>query len=251
MFKYFFLSKENLPDNVGFSLYDNQHLTWLFLITLFIIVLSKKYKEMSSYKKNITKKILGSSILLTEVFYQSILIFTGQFNVNYLPLHLCSLSVFLCFYDSFRPNNLVKEFIYCLGMPGALAALLFPNWTMCPLFNFIHINSFVSHGLIVAYPIILLRANELNPNYKRLPSCLLYLLIASTPIYFLNKILNTNFFFLNSPSEGSPLVSLENWLGNPGYIVGMLFMVLICWIVLYIPVFAKTLHIKKRNLLKA
>lgn len=251
MFKYFFLSKDNLPKNIGFVLYDKYHITWLCLILLFILIISIRYKSMTYKKKELTRKICGSLILSTEIYYQTILIITKQFNINYLPLHLCGIAIFLCFYDSLHPNDIVREFLYCLCMPGALMALLFPNWTAYPLLNFANINSFILHGLLICYPIMIMCSKEFIPDYKRLPTCAFLLVAISTPIYFFNKIFNTNFLFLNTPSQGSPLVILEDWLGNPGYILGMLIMVFVCWIILYIPIIIKNLHIKKRNLLEA
>lgn len=250
MFEYFFTSRENLPSNLGFSFYDSYHLSWLFFIILFIIMISGKYKSLSTKKRDIFKKILGSCILGTEIIFDFILIITHQFNVNYLPFHLCGIAILLCFYDVFFPNDIVREFLFCSCMPGAVSALLFPNWADFPILNFSSIDSFIVHSLLVCYPIMLVHSNEFFPDYKRLPTCLLLLFSIAFPIYFFNKIFNTNFLFINTPSEGSPLVVLENWLGNPGYILGMLVMVLLCWLILYIPVIIKKIYISKRNIYK-
>lgn len=250
LLEYFFLSKENLPSGVGFSLYDNCHLTWLCLISFFIVIISIRYKTMTKEKKDITRKILGVLTLLTEVYYQSVLLITGQYNINYLPLHLCSVGIFLCYYDAFFPKDIIREFLYCMCMPGAFMALLFPNWTVCPLMNFNHINSFIVHGLIVCYPVMLMWSKEFTPNYKRLPMCGAILLTLVIPIYFFNKIFDTNFLFVNTPSEGSPLIVLENWLGNPGYIFGMLMMIFLFWSMLYTPVLIKNIQLKRNGLLE-
>ncbi len=244
MFRYFFLAKENVPSDMGFEFYDGYHLSWLCLISLFVIVISIGYKKTKLKDRHTFRKIYGTVVLLTEVYYQLVLLITGQYNVNYLPFHLCGLAIFLCFYDCFKPNDVIREFLYCLCMPGALMALLFPNWSDCPIFNFSSINSFIVHGLLVAYPVMLINAKEFSPDYKKLPKCGCLLTAIACPMYFFNKIFDTNFLFINTPSEGSPLVALEDWLGNPGYIFGMMFMVMLCWFVLYIPVVIKNLHIK-------
>ncbi|MBP0979918.1 MAG: YwaF family protein [Oscillospiraceae bacterium] len=244
IFKYFFVARENIPRDVGFSLYDQYHLSWLCLIALFIVIISIRYKSSQEAKKKFFRKILGSVILLSEVYYQAVLIITRQFNINYLPLHLCGISIFLCFFDSIRPKDSVREFLYCLGLPGALSALLFPNWVVYPVLNFASINSFVVHGLIIAYPVMIMSSGEFFPDYKRLPKCFMILINIAIPIYFFNKIFDTNFLFINTPSDGSPLVALETWLGNPGYILGMFVLVFICWGILYTPVLIKNLHIR-------
>lgn len=249
-FKYFFTARENIPKDIGFSLYDKYHLRWICLIALFIVIISIRYKNSQDFKRQIFRKILGISALLSEVYYQTVLIITKQFNINYLPLHLCGLSIFLCFFDSIKSKLILREFLFCLGLPGALFAILFPNWLIYPALNFASINSFIVHGLLMAYPVVIMVGGEFVPDYKRLPKCFLILINIAVPIYFFNKMFNTNFLFINTPSDGSPLVALEAWLGNPGYILGMVILVFICWGVLYTPILIKDLHIKKRELIK-
>ena len=48
----------------------------------------------------------------------------------------------------------------------------------------------------------------------------LFLLITVPPTYFYNKTFGTNFMFINRPLKGSPLETLEQILGNPGYLIG-------------------------------
>lgn len=244
MFKYFFVEADNLPKNVGFNMYGPAHISWLCIICLFVIFMSVTYKKMPDAKRRKTRKILGTIILITEIYYQFVLIITGQAKIGYLPLHLCGIAIFLCFLDAFKPNAVIRDFIYCLCMPGALMALLFPSWTMYPIINFANINSFVSHGLLLAYPIMLIYAGELIPDYKNLPMCSLLLLLIVVPMYFFNKIFDTNFLFLNDPYEVVPCIIFERWFGNPGYIFGMAISLVIGCSILYMPIYIKN---KKNN----
>ena len=52
--------------------------------------------------------------------------------------------------------------------PGALAALLFCNWTCYPFWNFMNIHSFVFHGWIVCYFVMRYRGGEIRPHYRGL-----------------------------------------------------------------------------------
>jgi len=40
-----------------------------------------------------------------------------------------------------------------------------------------------------------------------------------TVVYPLNKALDTNFAFVSTPADGSPLVAVASVFGNPGYLV--------------------------------
>ena len=49
---------------------------------------------------------------------------------------------------------------------GAMAALLFPDWTRYPLFNYMHINTFLIHGLLVLVPVLVLTSGRYRPSIK-------------------------------------------------------------------------------------
>lgn len=62
-----------------------------------------------------------------------------------------------------------------------------------------------------------------------------YFLILVAVIYPLNKVLDTNFFFLNYPPEGTPFVVFEELLGNPGFIIAFAALLVTVWTLLYLP----------------
>ena len=55
-----------------------------------------------------------------------------------------------------RPNLacLLYTSLYTLCLPGAAAALLFPEWSAYPQWNFMNLNSFLVHGLLILFPIL-------------------------------------------------------------------------------------------------
>ena len=54
------------------------------------------------------------------------------------------------------------------------------------------------HALLVLYPVLLV-AGGYRPSVRRVPMVLAFLFGSALPIYFLNKPLQTNFYFLNNP----------------------------------------------------
>ena len=91
------------------------------------------------------------------------------------------------------------------------------------------------HILLVMYPLVLLFSHELRPDVKQLPKCLLFLLAAGIPLFFLNKALDTNFMFLNRADTGNPLSLFEAWLGRPWYIIGYIPLISVVWFLMYWP----------------
>jgi uncharacterized membrane protein YwaF len=120
-------------------------------------------------------------------------------------------------------------------MPGALFALLFPGWTGSPADSFFSLNSFFVHTLLFAYPLTLLFSRILTPSVKRLPLCLGLIMLAAAPIYFLDKAVGANFFFLNFSPPGSPLEFFDRLWGRPWYIMGFAPILAAVWAVQYLP----------------
>lgn len=174
-------------------------------------------------------------IVLSEAAREIGLALNHAYTVGDLPLHICSLAVFLSLIYAIRPFKIVGEYLYCLCMPGALFALLFPGWVGLPQTSFFSLNSFFVHTLLFSYPLTLLCARRLRPAAKRLPLCLLLLCAAAVPIYFFDQKTGANFFFLDYPPAGSPLALFADWWGVPGYIFGYFPLFAAVWAVLYLP----------------
>ena len=123
--------------------------------------------------------------------------------------------------------------MYSLNLPGTCLALLFPNWNPLPPWNAFTILAFSMHGLLLLVPICMLASRDLQPSAKRLPACLLSLLLACIPISLVNRQLGTNFFFLARPSRNSPLSWAAQYLGNPGYLLIIPGLIALIWGILY------------------
>lgn len=235
-FQNYFLHKSQLPGNVGFEMFGTVHLIWLAGIVMTVLGFCKFYKMLSQDGRKSCQRKLSLAMLLLEIYKDGVLIATGAFSLKYLPLHLCSMAIFIYMIHSFKPNYITSEIIYSLCLPGAFLALLFPTWTAYPVINFIHLHSFILHALLIIYPFILLNAGDLIPNSKNLWISAVFLMGVVPPMYGFNKIFDTNFLFINKPSEiNASLIILERELGNPGYLLGYIAIVLIIWCFLYLP----------------
>jgi len=210
----FFVTKDTIPEGVGFSTFGPMHLIWLAAIVLCIITAAIVYKRLDDQKRKIMRVVIGSAILLLEISKDIFHGIVGEFGVGYLPLHLCGINILLIGFDLFIQNNIVRNFLYYFSIAGASLALLFPNWTSLPCWNFSCIHSFSIHGLLVMYPILLVAGGEVKPDLKTMPKCILLLIGMAIPIYFVNLAFDTNFMFLMRPDKGNPLEMFEQLLGN-------------------------------------
>lgn len=231
--QYFLETTETIEEGVGFSHYDSLHLIWLAIFVTVTVINCIFYRKLSLAGKKRWKKTVALLLIADELFKVIMLVIGGRYLPTYLPLHLCSINIFIISIHAWRPSKLLSGFLYTVGIPGTLAALLFPSWTELPLLNFMHLHSFTVHILLALYPIVLGTAGELKPEVKRLPQYLLLLVGMAIPIYGINLLLDTNFMFLMSASKGNPLYLFEQIWGN--HLYGFPVLIVAVLIVMYVP----------------
>lgn len=240
----FFYTKDTVPEGLGFKTFDATHLIWLLCLATVCIAAAVIYRRLSGEKKNIMRIILGGFIVLQEVLKDIIAYAVGDFGVGHLPFHLCGISIVLIGFDTIKPTKAVRNFLYYIGIPGAALALLFPNWTTLPPFNFFHIHSFTVHALIVLYPLLLVTNGEVKPTIKTMPKAIILLIALAIPIYFINLACDTNFMFLMEPETGNPLGLFEKYLGS--HLWGFPVLLPIVMFVMYLPIFIAS-RLKKKQ----
>jgi hypothetical integral membrane protein (TIGR02206 family) len=235
MMEYFFTAQEKMPAGLGFELYGKTHMAWLCAIAAFGVVMCLVYRRMGEKARRRTGIIMALTMVALEILKDAVLVYTGQFQLNYLPLDLCGIAIFGEAACAIWPGEIKKELGYCLFLPGAVMALIFPNWTPMPVMNFFHLHSFVLHGLLTVYPIMLIAGGDHRPNIRNLPKCFCIGLAMCVPIYIFDRVFDENFFFLNTPSPNSPLSLFETWLGSPGYLICFPVMAAALWFFMYLP----------------
>jgi len=220
------------PAAAGFKPYAAGHILWLFgafLLWMGIYALCKNADERR-YRR--LKICLAGLSLLMQLARALILRLRGDYGLSQLPLHLCSISVYLCFVYALCPKRLAAQFLFAFSLPGWLLALLFPGWRGWALQDAVCILSFLLHILPAGFVLALLFSGELRPDIRQLPRCIGLMLAAALPVYIINKKTGQNFMFLSYPPEGTPL-ELFSFLGRPGYLLGMLPMAGLIWLGLY------------------
>ncbi len=230
----FFTTKDYIPADVGFKAFGIGHLIWLGVLVIASYLTALFYKRFDFKKRNTMRIILGAVIIGLEIIKDIAVIIKGEFEIGYLPFHLCGINILLIAFDLFKPTKVVRNFLYYFCIPGALLALLFPNWTALPFFNFFNIHSFLIHITLVMYPIMLTFNGDIPLDIKYMPRCIGLLVAMAIPIYFLNFVWNTNFMFLKESDVGNPLELFETLLGN--HLWGFLILLPLVMFIMYIPI---------------
>lgn len=231
---YFLVTMETVPDGVGFELFGSVHIAWLAAFVVVTILNCLWYRRLPNYKRRKWQLAVVGLLLIDEMFKIAVLLAGGNYTWSYLPLHLCSVNIFLILWHVVKPSEMLGNFLYAFCIPGAIAALLFPMWTSLPTTSALHFHSFTTHILLALYPIVLTVSGEIQPEAKQLPMCLLSLLLLAIPVYGLNLLLGTNFMFLMWAPEGNPLCWFAQKWGN--HLTGFPVITVFVLLVMYLPI---------------
>ena len=230
----FFKTKDSIPEGLGFSTFDLTHLAWLVFGLLFCIGACLLYRKLASKSQRTMLIVLGSYIFFQEMLKNVIVAAVEEFSWGYLPFHLCGINILLIAFDVIKPTKIVRGFLYYFCIPGAALALLFPNWTSQPFFNFFHLHSFTIHILLVAYPLLLVTSGQIKIDLKAAAKSLVLLLALAVPVYGLNLLWGTNFMFLMRPDSGNPLEMFEKLLGS--HLWGFPILLPVVLLIMYLPI---------------
>ena len=113
-----------------------------------------------------------------------------------------------------RRTETLKNFLYLICIPGALAAMLFPSWSALPTTSFMYWHSSSVHLLLVAFPVILTIGGEIRPDWHYLPKVLGLLVAFAAVALVANLIWGTNFMFLMYGEPGNPLYWFQTHWGS-------------------------------------
>lgn len=212
--QYFWDTVETVQDGIGFSYFEWPHLVWLAVFVLVVAVLSFVYRRLGSTGRQRMRWAMAAGLVLNELFKLVGLFIGGTWLPKYLPLHICSINIFLIALHSVRPSQLLNNYLYAVGIPTAIIALLVPSWNELPQCNFMNIHSFTVHIQLAAYPLVLTLGGDIRPQLRYLWKDLLFAVGMAIPVYGINLLLETNFMFLMEAEAGNPLLWFEKTMGN-------------------------------------
>ncbi len=220
----FFSAAPDVPNGVGFVPFGWFHLGWLLAVAALCGVFLRYGTGWSAQRSVCVRKIATAAMAGSEIVRLVILALGGSLNRGVLPLHLCSMAVWLCLLHAWRGWDWTGQTLYGLCLPGACAALLFPDWTGYPPQNYFCLHSFAIHGATVVYIVTQGAVGAIVPRRAAWYKPLLFLGAVLPPVYVLDRVWNVNYCFLLRPSHGSPLELLGR-LGTgwylPAYLAGM------------------------------
>lgn len=234
-FAYLFACSETIPAGLGFPLFGTGHVTWLLAIAAVCILVCRAYRRRDEKGRLRIRRVLSTLLIADELLKIGVLSATGCYTAEYLPLHVCSINIFICLWYTLKPNRIAPEILYALSLPGAIVALCVPTWVRLPFLNLMSFHSFSVHGMLLLYPLLLLAGGEYRPSLGRLWIPGLFVAVLSPALYLFNCRFSTNFMFLNGTEENIVLETVQGVAGERFYIAGLGVLVLLVWLLFYLP----------------
>jgi hypothetical integral membrane protein (TIGR02206 family) len=145
-------------DGAPFELFGTPHIIALMIVALVNVALLVFGRRLLPRWRKIVRYTLASVLIVNEALWLLWLWTTGQTSIQTaLPLHLCSILVWMSAILLVNKNYGLYEFVYLLGIAGASQALLTPDAGAYGFPHFRFFQGIISHGSIVAAAIYMPR----------------------------------------------------------------------------------------------
>jgi len=229
-----------------FELFGPHHLIGIAIILLINLYLIFGWKNPSPRAKLIFRYALATVLVATESLWHWWNWYVGVWSVQYtLPLHICTILVWVIAATLYTGNYKLYDFIYFLGIGAGMQAILTPDSGIYGFPHFRFFQPLVSHGAIVTGAVYLTAIEKLRPTWKSFVIVVLGTNVYMAFIFVLNLFLGSNYLFISHKPETPTLIdALPDW---PWYIAFLELIGAAVCLLLYAPFALKDWRVKRRD----
>ena len=226
------------------------HICFLIAIALIVTLALRLSRRADDKTTDILLRTLAVSHIVLELI-QDLLLMGDGWEIRWLlPLHLCNIGIFVNLAAAFangRVRTVFSEISVMLIMPGAIGALLFPDWNYRAICSPVSILCFMTHTLLLLIPLIMIVKNICDIRLPHIIFPVGFLAIVTPPVYLIDKSLGVNYMFLAVPSDDSPLSFIYDHFTAKYYIAGLFLLVMTFLLVEYLIAFLIKRSIRRRQ----
>ena len=217
----------------AFEFLGTAHLTALAVLVLLNLYLIT-FRKADEATKHRIRWTLALILWGNEIAWHAWNAAVGKWTLqSMLPLQVCSVLVWVGALMLVTKNYRIYEFMYLMGIGGAMQALATPDLGIYGFPHFRFFQTFISHGLIVTSAIYMTVVEGLRPTWKSLLRVALWMNIYMVIVYVININLGSNYLMINGkPSTPSLLDLMPDW---PIYILYMEALGVVTFVLLYLP----------------
>lgn len=217
-----------------FVLFGFIHLAALGIVGLFVFSLFFIRKSANIKLRNLIRYGLAGLLIINQLTRHIWLIYFDQWSIQWnLPLHLCSIFVWLSAYMLITKSYTIFEFAYFLGIGGASQALLTPDVGTYSFQYFYLIQFFIAHGGVITASAYMAIVEGYYPTWVSIRKVFIWINIYLVIVTVINLVINSNYLYtLHKPNVATLLDYLGPW---PWYILSAEGIALIMFLMLYLP----------------
>lgn len=166
--------------------------------------------------------------------WESWQLYYGLWSPTYsLPLHICTLSVWLSALLLLLRSYRLYELLYFWGLAGATQALLTPELGVYGYPHFRYWIFFTSHATILLTVFYMTFAENMRPTWASIPRVALLTLLLMVIVGFINWWTGGNYMYIARPPATASLIDLLGpW---PWYIGPLILLGLLSFFLCYLP----------------
>ncbi len=217
---------------IPFHMWD---LTHIFTIGIIIFVLVTVYmlrQQLTPYRR-IIRITIGILLIFSRLSLDFWYVKTGEWTLSSsLPLELCSIASLISGIMLLTKSRFLFEVLYFIAIGGAMQAILTPALDFgFPQYRYIQF--FADHTMLMLAPLILMWFYHFKLTWKSVGKAFVTINVIAGIVFLTNQLIGANYMFLTKkPSTASLLDVLGPY---PYYLLSLEAIVLIIFVVLYLP----------------
>ena len=222
-------------DGPAFDAFGLGHLLALSIIAAIIIFLIWGWRHPREDAKRRARYALAGIILIVESSWHVWNLANDTWDMQrHLPLHTCSMGIWLSILMLLTRNYRLYEVLYFIGIAGATQALLTPTLGAYGLPHFWAIQSLSSHGLLVIALVFMTTIEGFRPTWMSIWRTMLILNLYMLLVTGINYLIGSNYMYtLRKPATLTLLDAMGPW---PWYILTGEILAILLFSILYLPI---------------
>lgn len=221
------------------QIFGPKHLTVVAVFVLFWLSLFYFRSIWNEKQRNTVRLTLAILLAVNEIGLHLWSAYWGIWNVQtMLPLHMCSMILWIIVFMVITHNHSLYDFAYFLGIGGALQAFLTPaDGAMYDIPHYRIMQTLIAHGLIISIPLFMTIVDGYRPTLVSFKRIFIWTNIYMVIIFFLNYAIGSNYLFIaQKPPSPTLMDILSPW---PWYIPQLEVVAFIIFFIMYLPFLIK------------
>lgn len=182
------------------TMFTIHHLIYSLCAALTIALAMTFGKKIRTFNKELwIKRGMAVFLLFLEITYH---IHNYTYPRLSLPLHICSIALFLCIILLLTDRKGVFKYAFFFGTLGGIMALILPNSLGYTYYNFRYYHYLLLHTTIIFVPLYYYKAYDYRVEYSDVLTVYKHTFMLAIIIYLVNALLlklgyDANYWFIN------------------------------------------------------